>query len=404
MQGDPALKGVNVVELAEVVVGPLICKALADYGATVIKVESELHPDGSRGGGVVGGGTPGVTHSALFPTVNTSKYGFGLNLNHPEAIPVLRQLVCWADVLVECYAPGVGERWGIAYEELRKIKPDIILVRGSMEGRTGPFAKRRGLGIQFQHTLGFSHLTGWPGQVPVSPHSPYPDFTVPWYALTAILAALDYRRRKGEGQYIDISQLEAGAQFLAPTLLDYVANGRAQSANGNRATYAAPHGVFRCKGDDKWCAIAVFTDDEWQALCSVIGNQALAEDPRFTTFIDRKRNEDELEKLVEEWTIQYEPNKVMTLLQAVGVAAGAVQDNRDLAQDPNFRQRRLFQTLNHPEIGECTFFNLPFRLSETPPQMRPSPVLCEHTEYVATKILGMSDDEFVRLLEAGVFK
>ncbi len=397
-----ALQGVKVVELAWVVAGPTVSKFLADYGAQVIKVESEAKPDALRASHPFAGNQPGANRSLAFATYNSSKYSMALNLKLPEGVEVLKKLLQWADVFSENLTPGEVDKWGLGYEEVRKLKPDIIMVSMSLQGQTGPRARQPGYGNMFLSVMGFNRLTGWPEQTIVTPYSPYGDFIAPWYAATAILAALDYRRRKGKGQYIDVSQLEPGAQFVAPAILNYVANGEPMTGTGNRATYAAPHGVYRCAGDDRWCAIAIFSDEEWARFCVAIGRPRWTEGPRFATFLGRKRNEDDLDKLIEKWTIQHSSQEVMDLLQAVDIAAAPVQNNRDISEDTYLREAGFFQTLMHPEMGPITCARPPFTLSETPCLMRPAPLLGEHTEYVCREILKMSDEEIARLINIGV--
>ncbi len=402
MQKGQVLQGIKIVDLGWIFAGPLITKVLGGFGAEVIKIESPERPDNMRLWGPYAGGKPGINRSGAFTMCNSSKYSMALNLNNSDGIKILKRLLSWADILSENFTPGKMSKWGLDYEAVKKINPGIIMVSSSIQGQTGPYNKQPGYGTFFQAAAGLLQMHGRPNEMPVQPVVAYPDYISPAYALVAILAALDYRRRTGKGQYIDVPQIETCSQFMAPVILDYVANGRTQFGMSNRATYAAPHGVYRCKGDDRWCAIAVFTNEEWQALCSAIGNPMLAKDPRFATFEDRKKNEDELDELIEQWTVQRTPHEVMTLLQGVGVTAGVVQTGQDLSQDPNLRERGFFQTLNHPEMGKCTYVSSPFKLSAGACEMRPAPLLGEHTEYVCKKILGMSDEEFVKSLNAGV--
>lgn len=210
-----------------------------------------------------------------------------------------------------------------------------------------------------------------------------------------------YRRETGKGQYIDHSQLEAGIHFLAPYFMDYVANRRLAERVGNREDSAAPHRAYRCKGDDRWCTIAVYGDEEWDAFCRVIGEPPWTKEMRFSSLLERKKNEDELDKLVESWTIDHTAEEVMSLMQQAGVAAGVVATGEDLHRDPQFQHQRHFKLLNHSEIGEVPFDNPPFRFSKSSCEVRmSSPCLGEHNEYICCNILGMSDEEFVELLQS----
>ena len=250
---------------------------------------------------------------------------------------------------------------------------------------------------------GFVSLTGWPDRPPVAVGA-YPDIIAPRFGSTALLAALDYRRRTGKGQYIDLSEYESSIQFLIPAILDYTANNRIQTCNGNKSPYAAPHGVYRCKGDDRWCAIAVFTDTEWSTFCKVIGNPSWTQAPEFSTFNRRKEHEDELNKRIEEWTVNHVAEEVMMIMQQAGVQAGVVRTSADIENCPQLNHRHYWWTLEHPEIGKATYGGNSYILSQTPYRLeRSAPCFGEHTEYICTRLLGMSDKEFVELFQEGVF-
>ncbi|MFA7245993.1 MAG: CoA transferase, partial [Dehalococcoidia bacterium] len=239
---------------------------------------------------------------------------------------------------------------------------------------------------------------GWPGQDSTQPFGPVNDFVTPSFALPAILAALRHRKLTGRGQSIDLSQLEAGIQFLAPGILDYTANKRQTGNVGNSSPEAAPHGVYPC-AENRWCAIAVFSDNEWKAFCTAMGHPETADSPMFSTFAYRKRNENELNEMVGQWTIKHSPEHLMHTLQGSGVQAGVVQNSRDVCQDPQLKARNHFWSMKHPVIGDSISFGEPAILSETPAQpLRPAPCLGEHTEFIATEFLNMSEQELVELL------
>jgi len=224
------------------------------------------------------------------------------------------------------------------------------------------------------------------------------------FAASVLIAALDYRRRTGKGQYIDVSQLEASLQFLLPPILDYVVNGVIEGRRGNSSQYAAPHGVYGCKGDDRWCAIAVFTDEEWDAFCKAMGSPEWASEPRFSTLGKRKGNEESLNRLVETWTINHTAEEVMHILQGAGVCAGVVQSAEDLYGDKQLQSRDHLWKTHHNAIGTFSHLGQPFKLSETPARLRfPAPCLGEHTEYVCTNVLKLSTEEFVELDKNGAF-
>jgi benzylsuccinate CoA-transferase BbsF subunit len=399
------MEGVKVLDFSWVIMGPLAAKWLGDLGATVVKVESMRRLDINRTIQPMKDGVRGVNRCGQFATFNSSKYGITLNLSHPLGIEVAKRFVSWADVVIENFVPGTMERLGLAYEDLKRINPRIIMVRGSLFGETGPHAKQRGFGIFAQAATGFNNLVGWPDRPPGGLGVAVTDTIGACYMFIAIMAALSYRRRTGEGQCIDVSQMEAGVSFLAPSILDYAANGHAQNPVGNRSPYAAPHGAYPCQGDDAWCAIAVFSDVEWRAFCQAVGEPEWTKSAKFATLSGRKENEGQLDRLVSEWTMQYTTKEVMTRLQAAGVAAGVVQNGKDLLSDPQLEHRRHLRGLLHPEIGTYASEAPAFKLSKssTGPTM-PAPCLGEHNEYVYTKILGMSDAEFIDLVSKGVFE
>jgi len=402
METKQALDGVKVIDFTWVVAGPLATKCLGDHGATVIKVESMNRLGLYRAYGPYAGGIPGVNRSYAFTAYNTSKYGITLNLNHPRGVDICKKLIAWADVVTENFTAETMERWGLGYENLRKVNSEIIMIRASMQGQTGPRAKQPGLGIMMQASGGYTYLIGWPDRPPLQPSVPMTDFVGAWHLVIITLAALDYRSRTGKGLYVDLSQSEAGISALAPAILDYSANKRSPRPVGNRSPYASPHGVFCCYGDDRWCAISISDDEEWESFCRVV-DRRWTEDHKFATLVERKQNEDELERLVEEWTLGFSAEEVMTRLQEAGVPAGVVESPQGLASDPQLRYRQHFRTVEHSEIGSYINAAPSFRLSKTPCKLKPYPCLGEHNHYVYQEILGMSDEEFVSLLEEGVF-
>jgi benzylsuccinate CoA-transferase BbsF subunit len=253
---------------------------------------------------------------------------------------------------------------------------------------------------------GIPNFIGWPdrGPLPVGVGA-YTDSISPRFASAALIAALDYRDRTGKGQLIDLAQFETALCFVLPGLLDAAVNNREPVRNGNAVAYAAPHGVYPCKGKDRWCTIAVLNDTQWVKLCKAMEKPAWVSDARFGTLLARKEHEAELNELIREWTADHTPEEVMVRLQGVGVPAGVVENAADLYEDPQLRHRHLFWPIEHSEMGLFTHLGASFELSKTPAQPdKPSPCLGEHTEYVLTKILGKTDKEFMELLQAGVLE
>ncbi|NWG75783.1 MAG: CoA transferase, partial [Rubrivivax sp.] len=317
--------GINVLDFGWAIAGPLTLKYLADYGATVICIESLQRPDLLRTATPYKDEIPGVDRAGYFAYFAANKYSISLDLNKPNGREIVKKLIAWADVVADSHRPGVLERWKLAYDDAVKIKPDIIMIRNSNQGLTGPAATHPGLGNHINGLTGIVNFIGWPEQEPISLMVAYSDYLVPHFAAAALIGALDYRRKTGKGQLIDISQFEVGLQLLAPALIDYSVNGVEEKLKGNSCDYAAPHGAFRCKGDDRWCTLSVFSDLEWQAFCNATGKPEWLNDFRFTNLRSRKQNEAKLNDLIEQWTMQHEPEEVMELLQKAGVAAGVVQ-------------------------------------------------------------------------------
>jgi crotonobetainyl-CoA:carnitine CoA-transferase CaiB-like acyl-CoA transferase len=404
MQGKP-FKGINVLEFCWAGVGPFSLNNLAYFGAEVIKIETASRPDITRTGVPYKDNIPGIERSATFAwTHPVKKYDITLNLNHSRGIEVAKKLVAWADVVGESFTAGKMEKFGLGYEDLKKIRPDVIMFRTTGHGETGPLRSQPSTGFSMTTLSGFNSMCSWPDR-PSSPVSaPYTDFIAPLFGGLALVAALDYRRRTGKGQCIDLSQHEAVTNFATPLMLDYDVNQRELRSVGNQCAYAAPHGPYRCKGEDRWCAIAVFTDEEWYGFCKATGNPAWTKDPKFTTLLNRVKNRHELDALVEEWTINFKPEEVMAVMQAAGVPAGMLSNTQDLFDDPQLRHYHHFNELDHPTMGTCAFYQGPgFRLSEAEYEVARPPLLGEHNEYVYTKILGISDDDFVKWMQDGVF-
>ncbi len=385
--------------------GPMVGKHLGEHGATVIHVESRTRPDGFRVHyPPYKDNVPGLNRTGSFAIFNDSKLGITLNLKHPQGLEVAKRLVAWADVLIENFVPGVMARNGLSYEAVRDANPSIIYLSSCNMGQTGPMASQRGFGSQLTSQSGFTYLTGDPQGEPMLLFGPYIDFVAVGFGLIAVLAALDHRRRAGQGQYIDLSQYETGLQFVSPALLDYEVNGRVISRMGNRSPHAAPHGAYPCRREDRWCVIAVCTEDEWRVFCQATGHPGWAEDARFGSLGARKAHEDELDALIGAWTSRFAPQEVMQTLQAAGVRSGVVNRLSDLFADPQLEHRRIWRELPHPELERFHYEAPPFILSETPAELRPSPLLGEHNTRVYREILGLADRDIEQLIADGVIE
>lgn len=398
-------EGIKVADFTWVGVGPITVKYLADHGATVVHIESATRPDSLRIGGPFRDDVPGIDRSGFFADFNSSKYGLALNLSKPEAREVAKRLIRWADVVAESFTPRAMAAWGLSYKDLVQINPAIVMLSTCLQGQTGPYREYAGFGGQGAALAGIHHLTGWPDREPAGPYGAYTDFIAPRFAAAALVASLAYRQRTGKGQHIDLAQIEAGLQFMGPAILDFTVNGRVAQPMGDRSGTSAPHGAFRCQGDDRWVAIAVETDAQWQALCQVLGEPEGTKDHRFATVLGRLKHQEELESLLEGWTREQDAYQVMQELQAAGVPCGVVQKTSDLFSDPQLEHRGHFVRLEHQEMGLSAYDAPSFRLSKTPGELRmASPCLGQHTQSVLKEFLGYTDEEITELVVAGALE
>jgi benzylsuccinate CoA-transferase BbsF subunit len=401
-----ALSGIRILDFSWFGAAPIGTKMLADHGAEVIRVESMTRLDLLR---VVGTGhfrdyTPHLNGSGFLNDFNSSKYGITLNLNHSKGVDIAKRLVAISDVVIDSFTRRAMRKWGLYYDDLVQMKPDIIAVSASQQGHTGPHADYLGFGYNLQALSGINHLTGYPDGYPLGTSVNYPDFVIPMFVASVILSALLYRRRTGKGQHIDLSQYQAMVTLLGPTLMDYMVNGRLASRTGGRSAITAPHGVYQCQGEDRWCVIAVYSDTEWTALCRVMGEPAWTHEARFQTAAGRLQHVDDLDRLLSTWTLQHPPEVIMHRLQEAGVAAGVVQNAHDLlATDPQLRHRGHYHVLNHPVTGPTLYMGPAFALSATPALLRPAPCIGQHNAYVYGQLLGMSEADIAHYTQEKVF-
>ncbi len=400
-----ALDGIRVIDFTRVLAGPGAARMLADHGAEVIKIE------------VVGGevaryvipakdNVMGINRSGYYNNINRNKLGVTLNLADPRGAELAKRLVATADVVIENFSAGVMDRLGLGYEALKKVKPDIIMVSMPGFGQTGPYKTYASYGPTLHAVAGMTYLTAFPDHEPAGFGYSYSDYTGGWPAQYCILAALHRRRKTGKGLFIDVSQMEALCALYGAAMLDYSVNKRAAQPTGNRLPHrsAAPHGAYRCQGEDRWCVISVFSEEEWHAFCQAMGNPDWVRDEKFSTLLGRAEHMDELDRLIEEWTKERTAEEVMKLLQRAGVAAGVVQNSRDLFEsDPQLKHYQFFKEMEHPVIGRAAFENVPFKLSKTSAELRrPAPRLGEHNEQVLSQLLCMSQEEIAKYVEEGV--
>jgi benzylsuccinate CoA-transferase BbsF subunit len=399
------LAGVKVLDLMWVLAGPAATRVLADYGALVVRVESSHRFDTARTLAPYLNGVPGPESSVLFHSTNAGKLMLSLDLSKEAGREVLLDLVRWADVVAESFSPKAMRAWGLDYEALRRVKPDLVMLSTCLMGQTGPLSRFAGFGNLAAAISGFYNLCGWPDRPPAGPFGAYTDYVAPRFAVAAILAALDHRRRTGEGQYIDQSQAESALHFLAPALLDYTVNHRVQSRTANRDPEMAPHGVYPAAGEDQWVAVAVANDEQWRALARVIERPELADETRFRAAEGRVAAAGELDGIVAEWTRSREAAAIESRLQAEGIPASAVQNAAALYADPQLAHRGHFVDIPHPTHGKTTVEASRFRLSRTPAAVTgTAPTMGRDNQHVLEEILGYDEEKVTALVAAGVLE
>jgi crotonobetainyl-CoA:carnitine CoA-transferase CaiB-like acyl-CoA transferase len=394
--------GLKVADFTWIAAGPTATKYLADHGATVVRVETERPPDILRAAGPFKDGVAGANRSQFFGEYNTSKLSISLDLKNPAGLAVARRLIEWADVCVNSFTPGTMDDLGIGYEYASQANPSSIFASSCLMGQTGPAAAFAGYGYHAAGIAGFFEVTGWPDLPPDGPWAAYTDVVSPRFFATTIMAALDRRRRTGRGERIDLSQLESSLTFLAPQLIDYQLSGRVATRAGNRSETAAPHAVYRCAGDDQWCAIAVETEEQWQSLRQALGDPEWSRDPRFDNAAGRLAEQEEIDAHLSEWTRERLPYEVMRLLHEAGVPAGVAQRSSDLLNDPQLAHRGFHHYMEHLEMGNIPYTGHEFRIRgyNSGPRF-PAPCLGQHNEHVMREILGMTEEEMVDVLAAG---
>jgi len=395
-----ALAGLRVLDLAWSIAGPLVGRTLADHGATVVRVEHRDRPCVGR--------TTGPFHpdrdrnpfesSAMWANVNAGKLGVELDLSRPEGVDVCLDLAAWADVVVESFSAGALARMGLGYERLRERNPGIVLLSTCLPGQTGNL-QLPGLGNLATAMFGLTDSTGWPDRPPSGPFGAYTDIIAPRFGVAAVLAALEHRRRTGEGQHLDLSQAEASLHLYAPALAEAELNGRDVRGRGNRDLVLAPHGVYPARGEDRWVAIAAQDDTAWQALAALLDRSDLAGLP----VAERRARQDELDDVLTAWSTAQDPEELQALLQRHGIAAHQVQTSPECLADPQLAHRGHYLSVPHPVWGPVVVEGSRLRLSRTPPAVHtPGPVLGRDTDHVLGELLGHHPDRIDALRSAGV--
>ncbi len=394
------LQGIRVLDFSWAAAGPYATELLGFMGAEVIKVESQHRPDLARRG--LYQGTPSLDASSEFNDLNLNKRSIRLDLRRPEAIELVKRLVVHCDVVVENFRPGVMHRLGLGYDTLQAIQPALIMAASAANGGTGPERAYPGYAGVFNALSGAGHLTGYADGPPTEMRISM-DLRVGMSLCFAVLAALWERRRSGQGQHIDMSAREAISCLTGHALMHYTLNGESAGRGGNADAdeRLAPHGCYRCAGEDRWVTIAVGSDLEWQALCHETGHPKWLRDPRFADVAGRLQHAAVLDEALTAWTASQTPEAVTARLQRAGVSAYPSMDSAMLANSAHLRQRGVFVTVQHARLGEQTVLGPPWRSSDGQPE-QPSPLLGEHTHEILRDLLGLSNAEIEALEADGV--
>lgn len=405
MAGRP-LDGVRVLDLSHVFAGPTCTRILAELGADVIKVEARQRLDVSRSLIMTDNDSADQpwNRASYFATHNAGKRGITLDLTGEPGRDLLRRLIPHSDILVESFTPRVMKQFGLDYDTVRRLRPDIVMVSMSGYGQSGPQADWGAYGMGLEPASGISAATGYRGGPPIRSGISFTDPLTGVLAAGAVLVALHYRQRTGKGQFIDLSQQEGAIALMGAALMDYQMNGRLAERMGNRSTWAAPQGCYRCRGDDDWLVISVENDEEWAAFCRATGHAEWAEDDRFADVLARHENHDALDELITGWTLEQDHYEAFHLLQRAGVKAAPVLSGKELLLDPHFRERGHFDLVDHPVLGRRPVpRHLVARFDGFEAKVeKPAPLLGQHNREVFQGMLGLSDEELAALEAEGV--
>ena len=395
------LRGVRVADFGQVIAAPVTAQMLGWLGAEVILVETESRFT-TRVWPPFADGEFGINQSGGFNLVNNNKLSCSLDLSKPDALEIARGIIGVSDVLVENYATGAMERLGLGYDEVRKLRPDIVYMSLGAFGRSGPFKDLTGFHSVINLFSGLAAVAGYPDSHPRIMGGLIPDAFAGCYCVLAVLEALYHRSRTGEGQYVEASMTEALTGMIPSAVMEYSLTGKEHERVGNRDGRNSPHNVFRCLGEEKWVAVSVETDQQFRCLAHASGNPGWADDPRFATATARLENQDALEGLIREWTVRMEVHEVVAALQASGVPASPVNDSADVLADPHLVERGFVAEIEHPVAGERPVLSLPWSTDgRRVDHLRAAPTFGQHNEWVLKELLQLPDEQYDRLVSSG---
>lgn len=396
------LSGITVADFSWVLAGPRATSWLGAMGARVIKIEGQRRPDQYRSIAIYVPGKTDINSSGAFHTLNFSKIECAIDFTTPRGLDLVKNIVALSDVVIENFAYGVMDRVGLGYEELKKLREDVIFVSGSAMGKSGPDKHHIAYGNLIHAFSGLDSVIGYDGDFGTTGGT-FADPLTGTNMVLSILAALWHRRRTGQGQKIDLSMVEAALMQIPDIVLDYTANGRIAKSVGNSQGIAAPHDTYECSEENTYVAIAVYSDAEWQALCEALGNPEWCHDGRFGDAPSRFANRNVLDEHLQAWTRTKTRWEVSELLQAAGVSAAPVYNARDMYEDEHLQSRGLYVQLDHPSVGRQPVVGLPWRLEPGPAeQYWPAPLLGQHTDHVLRDILHVDESEIAELRKDGI--
>ncbi|MXZ92379.1 MAG: CoA transferase [Chloroflexi bacterium] len=402
------LQGIRIIEMGQLIAIPSAMKWLADMGAQVIRLESVQRLESYRTDSLYHNEVEGEfwNRGANFYEQNRNKLGLTLDLSRDEGRAVLRDLIAVADVFAENFTPRVIKNFGLEYAELRKMRPDIIMVSSTGYGFEGPWSNFGATGPATEGAAGLAYMTGYRDGGPMMSEIPYTDYTAGEHTVAAVMLALMHRLNTGQGQFIDVSQTQTCSATIPEALLDWTVNGRVSERIGNEDPAMAPHGCYPCAGDDRWIAIAIDSDEAWLALCRVMARPDWAADARYGDVLSRIRRRAELDMMLAFETRGHDNHELMARLQAEGVAAGAVVDSENLLFNEHLKARGFYEVVaHHPATGmpPLPYASRPWKLSETPAvPPRPAPIMGQHNWELLAGLLGRTDGEIAALEESNV--
>lgn len=398
-----ALKGIRVADFSWIWAGPYAASLLGYMGAEVIKIESRARIDQTRKGTIMDTDNfDGLNYSPTFNNANLNKKGVSIDISKPEGAALARRLVAECDIVVSNMRPGKMEKLGLGYDDLKMVKEDIIMIESSGFGATGPYKGFAGFAPIFASFGGLAYVTGY-GDGEPNVMSGVQDLRAGTLSAFIVLAALLHRQKTGEGQYIDLSSSECLSTLIGPELMEFTMNGRSPYRSGNEDAIMAPHGCYRCKGDDKWISIAVGNDREWKALCKVMGEPEWCRKKEYADMPGRWKNRKELNSRLEEWTAGHTHYELMERLQEAGVAAMPSFDAEEILRDSHTKARGLFTAVHHQKIGDQVVMNPAWKFSETPARItKAGPLMGESNEEIFGSLLGLKQVETELLKEKKV--